>query len=67
MLRTKLFRLCLPVVLLLLAATATQASYMNAVLADNPIGYWRLGETGSTTAFNSGTAGHTYDGTPTAM
>ena len=63
MLCAKCFSFCVSVVVLLLAATAAQASYMDAVLADNPLGYWRLGETGSTTALdsssnaNSGTAG----------
>ena len=33
------------------------------VLANNPTGYWRLGENGGTTAANSATSGSTYDGT----
>jgi hypothetical protein len=61
MLRVRLFRMCLPVVLLLLAATAAQATYMDAVMADNPVGYWRLGETGSTAALDS--SGNANDGT----
>jgi hypothetical protein len=64
MLRVKLFGICLPVVLLLLAATAAQASYMDAVLANSPIGYWRMGGTGLTTAYDS--SGHAYNGTAAA-
>ena len=38
------------------------ASYSDTILADNPVAYWRLGETSGTTADNAeGTA--TYDGT----
>lgn len=39
-------------------------SYMSQVLADAPIGYWRLGET-SGSAVNLGSSGSTYDGTYT--
>jgi hypothetical protein len=61
MLRTRLFSICLPVVLLLLAATAAQATYMGTVLGDSPVAYYRLGETGGTTAFDSASSPH--DGT----
>ena len=39
-------------------------TYANAVLADNPIGYWRLGESSGTTALNSSAFGRngTYNG-----
>src|SRR5262249_54513852 len=38
--------------------------YSSVVLADNPIGYWRLGETSGPTAFDSSGLGHngTYTG-----
>jgi hypothetical protein len=62
MLRAKCFFFCLSVVLLLLAATAVQAGYMTTVLGDNPVGYWRLGETGTTTAINSGSSGVAQNG-----
>jgi hypothetical protein len=65
MLRAKCFYSCLSVVVLLVAATAVQAdvTYSSTVLANNPIGYWRMGGTGLTTAYdssgnaNNGTAG----------
>jgi hypothetical protein len=50
MLRAKCLCFSLSVALLLLVATAAQATYMDTVLANNPVGYWRLGETGSTSS-----------------
>ena len=43
-------------------ATA-RADYASAVLADNPIGYWRLNETATDTAVNAGTSGTDLNGT----
>lgn len=34
-------------------ATGTATSYQSVVLSDNPVSYWRLGETGGTTAADS--------------
>ena len=62
MLRARLFWFCVLAVILFSLSPAAQAGYMQTVLANNPIGYWRLGETGSTTAINSGTAGTTQNG-----
>jgi hypothetical protein len=59
----RLVWICLPVALMLLAVTAAQASYMDAVLANNPVGYWRLGENAGTTARNSATTGSALDAT----
>jgi len=45
---------------------STANSYAEAVLADSPSGYWRLGEVGSTkTAVNIGSTGATINGTYT--
>ncbi len=47
--------------------TLPGSSYADAVLADNPITYWRIGETGTTAANSGSTAGAadgTYVGTP---
>lgn len=38
-----------------------ELSYFDTVMADSPTGYWRLGETSGTTAFDS--SGNGYDGT----
>ncbi|MFA5206462.1 MAG: LamG domain-containing protein [Lentisphaeria bacterium] len=48
-------------------AAPAGAGYMETVLADNPVAYWRLGETsGSATAADASGHGHTatYGGTP---
>lgn len=47
------------------SVSATVAGYKAAVLADNPLGYWRLLETSGTTAVDSSGNGHngTYTGT----
>jgi hypothetical protein len=63
MLRTRLVWICLSFVVLFLAAAAAQATYMETVMANNPIGYWRLGETSGTTVNNSGSAGSALNGT----
>lgn len=39
-----------------------QAQYLQTVLGDSPIGYWRLGEASGTTAANTATSGTTYAG-----
>jgi hypothetical protein len=49
----------LPALLLVLWPTAATASYISVIEADNPIGYWRLGESGGTTAADSSGNGHT--------
>jgi hypothetical protein len=43
--------------------SAQTCDYQVSVLADNPIAYWRLGETSGTTAGNIGTLGSAVDGT----
>lgn len=45
------------------ANSAAAGPYSSAVLADNPIAYYRLDETSGTTATNLGTAGAAADGT----
>ena len=52
----------LSVVLLGVSCPAV-AGYMDAVLADNPLAYYRLGEASGPTAANLGTTGATNDGT----
>jgi hypothetical protein len=49
------------------AAAAADVAYADAVLADGPALYWRLGEASGTTAANLGSASGdgTYTGTPT--
>jgi len=42
--------------------TGLDCEYGNSVLADTPIAYWRLGETGGTVAANSGTLGCEVNG-----
>lgn len=39
--------------------------YSSVVLSDNPLAYWRMGETGGTTATNLGSAGAASNGTYT--
>lgn len=50
--------------LALFPAAALGASYSAAVLADSPVGYWRLNESSGTTATDSSSGGHngTIDG-----
>ena len=44
-------------------ATTAYAAYSDAVLADNPVGYWQFSETSAAdTIVNSGTAGTALDG-----
>src|SRR4051812_22840817 len=50
--------------LLIAAATQANADYVSTVLADNPVGYWKLDNSGSTLV-NSGSAGATLNGTYT--
>ena len=47
------------------SATAQAGSYPSTVLADNPAGYWRLGELSGTTATNLGSLGAGANGTYT--
>ena len=54
--------LTLPV-LLLLASAAEASPYSDAVLADGPLAYYRLGETSGSVAANSSTNGAALDGT----
>lgn len=42
-----------------------QRGYISEVLADEPVGYWRLNETGGTVALNSGALGSVLNGTYT--
>ncbi len=50
--------------LLGLASPATASPYTDVVLGDNPVSYWRLGESGGSTAFDSaGTHDAAYSGT----
>jgi hypothetical protein len=44
------------------AATTNGAGYASLVLANNPIGYWRLGEPGNPPAVNLGSLGTNADG-----
>jgi Concanavalin A-like lectin/glucanases superfamily len=44
------------------AGSALGGAYSTAVLADNPVAYYRLGETSGTVAANSSAAGATLDG-----
>jgi hypothetical protein len=57
----------LPTMLVLWASDAPASSYRDAVLADNPVGYWRLGETSGTVASNQTvTSNHgVYQNSPT--
>jgi hypothetical protein len=48
---------------LLSTSLAGATPYSSSVLADNPLGYWRLNETSGTTAVNSGTLGAVANGT----
>jgi hypothetical protein len=49
---------------LLFAGLSAGAAYRDVVLADQPVGYWRLGEPAdSTTATNAGSLGETANGT----
>jgi len=48
--------------LLLLSAATVRGDYKSTVLADSPIGYWRLDDSGAT-AVNSGSLGATGNGT----
>ena len=41
------------VALLMTADQASAGTYYDAVMADNPVGYWRLGETAGTTAYDA--------------
>jgi hypothetical protein len=50
---------------LLGTSTSAFAGYKEQVLADNPLGYWRLDETSGTTATNLGSLGAAADGTYT--
>jgi len=45
------------------AAQTAGSSYSSVVLADSPVGYWRLGEAAGTTADNLGSGGSAIDGT----
>jgi hypothetical protein len=47
------------------ASNLNASPYSDAVLASNPVAYYRLGETSGTTAVNSSAAGATLDGTYT--
>lgn len=61
---------CLGVLMYTAAASVNSAlasPYSDAVLADNPIAYYRLQETSGTVAANSGTAGATLDGSTTTF
>jgi len=52
--------------LVLMPSSGFASTYSSAVLADNPTGYWRLGETSPTqgsTADNQGSLGAAVDGT----
>ena len=42
---------------------ASQCDYQTKILADNPIAYWRFGETSGVTAINIGSLGNAVDGT----
>ena len=42
--------------------SSVAGTYSSAVLADGPVGYYRLNETTGTTAANSGSAGSAIDG-----
>ncbi|MGB0723167.1 MAG: LamG domain-containing protein [Gammaproteobacteria bacterium] len=42
----------------LIASPARAGTYSSAVLADNPMAYWRLGESGGTTVLDSSGNGH---------
>jgi len=48
---------------LLSAAGQAAAGYVDAVLADGPVAYYRLGESSGATAVNAGTTGAANDGT----
>jgi hypothetical protein len=58
MLRTRSLWMCMLCLLPLALPTAAQATYMGTVLGDNPVAYYRLGETGSTTAIDSASSPH---------
>lgn len=61
---TRLFGITVFGLTILLAAAAAQAGYMDDVLTDNPVGYWRLDDaSGSATAANkiSGGVAGTYN------
>src|SRR5438093_4057819 len=50
--------------LLISSTLAGHAAYRDQILADQPVGYWRLGDAvGSTTATNSGSLGTNGNGT----
>ncbi|MHC4716361.1 MAG: LamG-like jellyroll fold domain-containing protein, partial [Planctomycetota bacterium] len=44
---------------------STQSLYVNAVIADDPVAYWRMGEPGNSRAINQGSLGPAADGTYT--
>ena len=52
-----------PIVLVCITTNANASLYSDAVLANGPVGYYRLNETTGTTAANSGSAGSAIDGT----
>ena len=57
--------LCMVVALLVLSANSSNASpYSAAVLADNPVSYWRLGDSGDPGLDEVGGRNLTYEGSP---
>jgi len=64
-------RIALPLaaaVTLMVVATSDASTYTSAVLADNPVGYWRFEEQSGTVAVDNSASGlypGTYTGTPT--
>ena len=54
----------LSLLLLMFSALTARAAYQDQIVADQPVGYWRLGDAaGSATAVNSGSLGSTGNGT----
>ena len=49
------------------SSTVQAASYQSTILGDNPVGYWRLGESSGTTAANIGSLGTVENGTYTSV
>jgi hypothetical protein len=58
-LQVKSVCLYLPALLVVLWPATIMAGYVDAILGDNPVAYWRLGESGGTTAADSTGHGHT--------